>query len=94
MKHYVYLKFPGEKVDSKIYDLMERTIQQVYNEIDGFQAYQIIKSKQKLAETCSVLIELTFIDQHAKDFYLAHPLHRSMLQQIKNVIIDKAVFDT
>lgn len=93
MNHYVYLKFPGEKVDSKIYDLMEQTVHQARDEIDGFQSYQIMKSEQEHANTCSVLIELTFDDQRTKDLYLMHPLHRSMLQQIKSAIIDKAIFD-
>lgn len=93
MKHFVYLKIKGGEYDQSLKVRMEQIMNDLLRSVCGFQAYRILQAKRETSETYPVLIELTFADQQAKGYYLAHPLHLELLRQIKPVLVDKAAFD-
>lgn len=93
MKHYVYLKFAGEKYEQGLADFMLQTLKEAKRTLEGLQSYQVLKAKRDGAGADSVLVELTFEDLRARERYLAHPLHMEMLRRIAPDLVDKAVFD-
>lgn len=94
MNHYVFLKIPTEHYTASFASEMERVMNEAQNVIQGFERYQILNEAQPGSELVSLLIVLTFTSQTEKDNYLQHALHRALLQQIKPVVAEKAVFDS
>ena len=94
MKHYVYLKIPAEHNSSELFGGMERILDEAQTVIPGFQHHQVLKETNSGTEAVSALIVLDFASCEEKDNYLQHPLHLALLQQIKPVVIEKAVFDS
>lgn len=94
MKHYVFLEVSKEACTQAFVDEMNDVLQEAHEAIDGFEHYEIVTENNSTDDHIRLLIPLTFINWEVKDQYLAHPLHASLLQKVKPVFLNKAIFDS
>lgn len=93
MRHYVFLKFHAGYSADGLLDEIERILEQARDTISGFESYQMLKEFGPNVAPLSALIVLKFRSLNEKDDFLKHPLHFALLQHIKPVTTEKAVFD-
>lgn len=94
MRHYVFLKIPAKYDLPVLIGGMERILDEAQAAVPGFRHRQVLKQANPGTDAVSVLIALDFDSSEEKDDYLQHPLHLALLQQIKPVVMEKAVFDS
>ena len=94
MKHFVFLEIEQERCNQTFLNEMKSVLQEACEVIGGFLDYQILLENHSCDSHVRILISLSFTDWAVKDRYLAHPLHMALLQKIKPVILNKAIFDS
>lgn len=91
MNHFVFLKIAEGETTERLLTSMANVLKDAKKVISGMSGYQILCSNDK--QENSLLIHLTFESESAKDIYIEHPLHQTLLKMIRPVIIGKSVFD-